>query len=165
MWPRNEDRLQGMIATEAVREHPDLIALPAYSWNRLLLMPKGHQLEKSGEITLQELADYPMVTYVTSMTGRMLMDKAFIKAGLEPDVVIAANDSDTIKAYVAQGVGIGIIAEMAFAPHENANYSMRKLDHLFKNNITRVAFRRAYLPSRVELDFLSRLSPHWNEER
>ncbi|OOZ16108.1 hypothetical protein BOW35_00965 [Solemya velum gill symbiont] len=152
------------IATESVSKHPDLIALPAYSWNRLLLIPKGHPLESIDEITLEDLASYPMVTYVTSMTGRKLMDSAFEKAGLVPDIVIAANDSDTIKAYVNNGIGIGVIAEMAFSDEDAKRFSMRPLKHLFDNNITRVAIRRAYVPSRVELDFLTRLSPYWSEE-
>lgn len=153
------------IATESIREHPELVALPIYRWNRLLICPPDHPLTEVPEITLALLVEYPLITYVPSMTGRWQMDEAFREAGLTPQVVLSANDSDTIKSYVKERMGIGILAEMAWVSNDESHFVARDLSHLFPDNVSRVALRRAYLPSQIDLDFLVLLLPYWHEQQ
>ena len=131
------------IATEAVATHPDLVTLPCYQWNRCVLVTRGHPLAKTKPLTLAALARHPIVTYDFSFTGRSQINAAFDAAGLVPNVVLTALDSDVIKTYVEMGLGVGIIAKMAWDPARDAG-TFRQLDaaHLFAPSTTRIALRR-----------------------
>ncbi len=147
------------IATEALDQYPELLALPGYQWNHCVIVPAGHPLAAVERLSLEALAQYPIVTYSTEFAGRVHIDRAFRAKGLTLEPVLAALDADVIKTYVEVGLGVGIIAAMAFDPlHDRA---LRAIDatHLFESNTTRVAVRRgAYLRSYV-YDFIELFSP------
>ncbi len=130
------------IATEALQDVPELAAFPYYSWHHGVVVPAGHPLEAAKLLTLEAIADYPIITYHQGFTGRGRVDRAFAAKSLEPDIVMAALDADVIKAYVELGLGIGIIASMAF--ESNRDTRLRRLDasHLFEINVSRIAVRR-----------------------
>jgi LysR family cys regulon transcriptional activator len=137
------------IATESLSDYPDLVTLPCYEWQHVLVLPQGHPLAKKERITLEDIAAEPLVTYHPSFTGRTRIDTAFAQKKLTPRIALEAIDSDVIKTYVRLGLGIGIVAEMAVrddAAHSNADLAVRPLGHLFGQNLARVAFKRgAYL--------------------
>jgi LysR family transcriptional regulator, cys regulon transcriptional activator len=133
------------IATEALAQHAELIALPCYRWTHAVVVPPGHPL-LAAPLTLQALAQFPLVTYEPGYTGRAHIDAAFATAQLSPQIVLSAMDADVIKTYVELGLGVGIVAAIAF--DEERDRSLRALDarHLFADNMTRLAVRRsAYL--------------------
>jgi LysR family transcriptional regulator, cys regulon transcriptional activator len=135
------------LATESLEAHDDLITLPCYDWQHVLVVPAAHPLAGGELPTLEQLAREPLVSYHPSFTGRKRIDQAFAQRRLHPDVVLEAIDSDVIKTYVRLGLGVGIVAEMAMRdePPEGGLVA-RPVGHLFGRNVTRVAFRRgAYL--------------------
>jgi LysR family transcriptional regulator, cys regulon transcriptional activator len=147
------------IATEALAGYPQLVALPCYAWTHAVVVPHGHALaidgEKGGALTLQRLAQYPLITYDGGYTGRSHIDEGFAKAGLVPDVVLSAMDADVIKTYVELGLGVGIVASIAFDAERDRGLVALDARHLFAVNLTRLAIRRgAYLRSYV-YDFIS----------
>lgn len=141
-----EGRADIGIATEALDSEGDLITFPCYQWHHVVVVPSGHGLLKVKKPSLSELAKYPIVTYEAGFTGRPHIDEAFAKQGIQPDIVLTAMDADVIKTYVADGLGVGIIASMAFSPTSDAALKSIEVSHLFASNITRLAIRRgAYL--------------------
>ncbi len=130
------------IATEALSANPDLVAFPYYSWHHAIIVPKGHPLESVKPLTLAAIAQYPIITYHEGFTGRPAIDRAFARAGLAPDLVMAALDADVIKSYVEFGLGIGIVGSMAFDEARDSKLSLLPSDHLFDRSTTYVALRR-----------------------
>ena len=130
------------IATESLARATDLLSFPCYTWNHMVVVPADHPLAAHTRPALEDLARYPIVTYEVTFTGRPHIDAAFQRAGLQPDIVLTALDSDVIKTYVREGLGIGIIAAMAF--DARTDNDLRALDaaHLFSSNVTRLAIRR-----------------------
>ncbi|MCB1710621.1 MAG: HTH-type transcriptional regulator CysB, partial [Halioglobus sp.] len=114
------------IATEALELFSDLIMMPCYRWNRCILVPRDHPLTQLSKLTLEAVAEHPIVTYVFGFTGRSKLDEAFVEKGLEPRVVFTAADADVIKTYVRLGLGIGIVAAMAY--DENKDSDLVALD-------------------------------------
>ena len=135
------------IATESLVNYPDLITLPCYEWQHMLVLPKAHPLAAVACITLQDLALEPLITYHPSFTGRTKIDQAFAAQRLEPRIALEAIDSDVIKTYVRLGLGVGIVAEMAIKDDgTNSDLLAIPVGHLFGFNVARVAFKRsAYL--------------------
>lgn len=137
------------MATESLSDYPDLVTLPCYEWQHVLVLPQGHPLAKKERLTLEDLASEPLVTYHPSFTGRTRIDTAFAHKKLQPKIALEAIDSDVIKTYVRLGLGIGIVAEMAVrddAGNGNSDLAVRPLGHLLGTNLARVAFKRgAYL--------------------
>jgi LysR family transcriptional regulator, cys regulon transcriptional activator len=148
------------IATEAVAMNPDLVTLPCYRWNRCVLVPRDHPLTKSKPLTLAALARHPIITYDFTFTGRSQINAAFDSAGLVPNVVLTALDSDVIKTYVEMGLGVGIIAKMAWDPLRDAGV-FEQLDaaHLFAPSITRIALRRGTFLRGYVYDFIAGFAP------
>lgn len=147
------------IATEALDQSPDLVTLPCFQWSHLVVVLNGHPLATASSLTLAALAAYPLITYDATFTGRSRIDRAFERHGLNPNVMLTAIDSDVIKTYVELGMGVGIIAEMAFDPLRDVALESLPAAHLFETNTTRVAFRRdAWLRS-YEFDFMELLAP------
>ncbi len=131
------------VATEALAQYEQLVALPCYRWTHSIVVPPEHDLLKiDGPITLQQLARFPIITYEAGYTGRTHIDEAFAKAGLKPSIVLSAMDADVIKTYVELGMGVGIVASIAFDAERDR--TLRALDarHLFEVNLTRLAIRR-----------------------
>ncbi len=131
------------VATEALTGYDGLVTLPCYRWSHSIVVPPGHALlEGEAPVTLQQLAQYPIITYEQGYTGRAHIDEAFAREGLAPDVVLTAMDADVIKTYVELGMGVGIVASIAVDPDRDLH--LRSLDarHLFEVNLTRLAIRR-----------------------
>ncbi len=135
------------IATESLANYPELVTLPCYEWQHMLVLPPTHALAKKERLSLDDLATEPIITYHPSFTGRTRIDNAFATKKLTPRIALEAIDSDVIKTYVRLGLGIGIVAEMAVRDDgSNADLVVRPLGHLFGQNVARVAFKRsAYL--------------------
>ena len=138
------------VATESLASYPELVTLPCYEWQHVLVLPVGHPLCSKEHITLEDIAQEPLITYHPSFTGRTKIDHAFATRKLEPRIALEAIDSDVIKTYVKLGLGVGIAAEMAvkdvLAEGEKSELVVRPAGHLFGQNVARVAFKRgAYL--------------------
>ena len=148
------------IATESLYEYKDVIALPAYKWNRCVVVPKGHELTFSKKISLGALAQYPIVTYVQGLTGRNKMDHAFSQEGLQPDIVFTATDADVIKTYVRSGMGIGIIARQAYEKLTDKDLIAIDVGDLFEDSVTLLAYREGAYLKKYMRRFMSLLMPH-----
>ena len=151
------------IATESLAAYADLVTLPCYTWQHMLVLPTGHPLAQQKQITLQDVAMEPLITYHPSFTGRTKIDEAFRAQHLEPRIALEAIDSDVIKTYVRLGIGVGIAAEMAvrdvLEDDGKSGLVARPAGHLFGKNVTRVAFKRsAYLRNFV-YTFAALLNP------
>jgi LysR family transcriptional regulator, cys regulon transcriptional activator len=152
------------IATESLAEHDDLISLPCYEWQHMLVLPARHPLAAVERPTIEQLAAEPLVTYHPTFTGRTRIDQAFARARLKPMMALEAIDSDVIKTYVKLGMGVGIVAEMAvrdeMAP--GGELVVRPAGHLFGRNVTRVAFKRGAYLRQFVLTFAELLSDRLN---
>lgn len=148
------------IATEAMELFSDLVMVPCYRWNRAILVPSGHPLLDEQPLTLEAVARYPLVTYVFGFTGRSQLDAAFSAQGLSPRVVFTAADADVIKTYVKLGLGVGIIASMAFEPERDTGLTAMDASHLFDYSTTRVGFQRGALLRGYMFDFIAMFAPH-----
>ncbi|WIT11370.1 CysB family HTH-type transcriptional regulator [Paucibacter sediminis] len=139
------------LATESLSEFEELISLPCYEWQHVLVVPAGHPLALVERPTLEQLAAEPLVSYHPSFTGRTRIDRAFAARHLQPNIVLEAIDSDVIKTYVRLGMGAGIVAEMAVRDDPPGGDLVAKpLGHLFGQNVARIAFKRgAYLRNYV----------------
>ncbi|WP_426147763.1 CysB family HTH-type transcriptional regulator [Polaromonas sp. DSR2-3-2] len=135
------------IATESLSQYDGLVTLPCYEWQHMLVVPIDHPLAKKEHITLEDLAQEPLITYHPSFTGRTKVDQAFAAKHLHPRIALEAIDSDVIKTYVRLGLGVGIVAEMAVREDgTNTDLIALPAGHLFGVNVARVAFKRsAYL--------------------
>ena len=148
------------IATESLAIAPALVTLPCYQWNRCVIMPHSHPLAQEKRLTIEALARYPIVTYDDSFTGASAITAAFSARGMVPNIALTALDADVIKTYVDLGLGVGIIAQMAYDPARDSAFAMLPADHLFEPSTTRLALRRgAYLRS-YTYDFIALFAPH-----
>ena len=146
------------IATESLSNYPDLITLPCYEWQHVLVLPIDHPLTQQSRITLEDLAQWPLVTYHPSFTGRTRIDTAFAQKHLTPRIALEAIDSDVIKTYVRLGMGVGIVAEMAVRDATDTDLVVRPGGTLFGKNMARVAFKRGSYLRNFVLDFAGLLS-------
>lgn len=150
------------IATEAISLNEDLFCLPCYQWNRCVVTPHGHPLLDSAPLTLEKIARYPLITYDFAFTGASLVSRAFGDVGLQPNVVLTAIDADVIKTYVTLGLGIGLLAAMAYEEERDVNLTMLDASHLFPMSTTYLGLRRdAYLRGYV-YDFIELLAPQYD---
>lgn len=152
------------IATEAMELFENLVMLPCYQWNRCVLVPQGHPLGQQETITLQDVADYPIVTYTFGFTGRSQLDRAFDKAGLHPRLALTAVDADVIKTYVRLELGIGIVAKMAYDPVVDADLVPLDASHLFEPSTTKIVLRRDMFIRGFIYDFIRIFAPHLTRE-
>jgi LysR family transcriptional regulator, cys regulon transcriptional activator len=148
------------IATEALELYSDLIMLPCYRWNRSILVPKDHPLANENEITLCKVAGFPIITYTFGFTGRSKLDEAFAAQKLEPRVVLTAADADVIKTYVRLGLGIGIVASMAFDAEIDSDLVAIDASGLFESSTTKIGFRRNSYFRSYMYDFIEMFAPH-----
>lgn len=152
------------IATEAIALHKDLVMMPCYRWNRCVVAPQGHPVTRSAPLTLAALAAHPLVTYVFGFTGRSQLDAAFREAGLVPQVAFTATDADVIKTYVRIGLGLGIIAHMAYDPAADQDLVRLEADHLFASSTTKIGFRRGTTLRGYMYAFIRLFAPHLQRE-
>ena len=146
------------IATEVSDDQPELVTIPAFEWEHVVIVPNKHPiLDKP--LSLVTLQRYPLVTYVEEFTGRKRIDRAFQQAGLKPDVVLAAIDSDVIKTYVALGLGVGIMADLAYDPGRDRALTALPAGALFGVNHTRLAVRRDAFLRGFALAFIELFAP------
>jgi LysR family cys regulon transcriptional activator len=148
------------IATEAIELYEDLIMLPCYEWNRCVLVPPGHPLLKAKKLTLQAMAAFPIITYDFAFTGRSKMNQAFADKGLTPNVVLTAIDADVIKTYVELGLGIGIVAMMAYDPKRDTHLRAMDASHLFEPSTTRIGIRKNSYLRGYTYEFIEMFAPH-----
>lgn len=146
------------VATEMISLYPELVSLPVYQWNRCVVVPPKHPLLK-GPLTLENLAEHPIVTYDFAFANRSLIQKAFETRGLKPHVVLSAQDSDVIKTYVELGLGVGILAKMAFDPKRDLNLRAIDASHLFESSTTRLGIKRGAYLRRYAYEFIEMFAP------
>jgi len=152
------------IATEGLALAPGLVAFPCYSWQHAVVVPHGHPLLELETLTIEALGDYPIVTYHEGFTGRKHIDETFANAGIVPDIVLSAIDADVIKTYVSEGLGVGIVASMAYDPEKDRDLARISAADLFPPNVTRLAVRKgAYLRAYAHA-FIEKVSPELSEE-
>ena len=152
------------IATEALELYSDLIMLPCYRWNRSILVPKSHPLADEDELSLYKISTYPIVTYTFGFTGRSKLDEAFDAQGLKPRVVLTAADADVIKTYVRLGLGIGIVASMAFDAEIDSDLVALDASRLFESSTTKIGFRRNSYFRGYTYDFIEMFAPHLDRD-
>jgi LysR family cys regulon transcriptional activator len=148
------------IATEAIELFSELVMLPCYQWNRCVIVPARHPLLKLKELTLEAIAEHPIITYDFAFTGRSKINQAFDAKGLVPNVVLTAIDADVIKTYVELGLGIGILAQMAFEPSRDRHLRAIDASHLFEPSTTRIGISRNSYLRKYVYDFIEMFAPH-----
>ena len=157
----NAKQIDFAIATGSHELFNDLLLVPSYHWDRKIIVPKGHDLAKlDRKVTLQDLAEYPLVTYVFSFGGQSALKRAFADQGLDPDVVFTARDADVIKTYVRMGLGVGIVASMAEDRDDQDDITALAATGLFPRSTTWIGFRKDLLLRRYMLDFVQLFAPH-----
>ncbi|QWD80143.1 CysB family HTH-type transcriptional regulator [Polynucleobacter sp. MWH-Spelu-300-X4] len=153
------DRADIAIATEGIAGIDGIVALPGYQWQHVIAVQPEHPLLSKKTLSLEDLAEYPIITYDKAFAGRTKIDKAFSSKNLQPDVVLEAIDADVIKTYVETGMGVGIVAGVAYDAERDRNLRVIPAGHLFGNNVTKVAIKQnAYLRSFV-YTFIELFSP------
>lgn len=150
------------IATEYISDYEDLLCLPCYHWNRCVVVPHGHPLLEEDTLTLEKLATYPLITYDFGFTGGTLVSNTFSEAGLTPNVVLTAIDADVIKTYVTLGLGVGLLANMAYDAERDANLAMIDVSHLFADSTTYLGVRKDVFLRSYMYGFIELIAPHFD---
>ncbi|MCL1037703.1 HTH-type transcriptional regulator CysB [Shewanella submarina] len=148
------------IATEAMHLYSDLIMLPCYHWNRSIVVPKDHPLANVSHLTIEDLARFPLVTYVFGFDKASEIERAFNRAGLEPRVVFSATSAEVLKTYVRLGLGVGVIATMAIDKQLDSDLTVIDASHLFNYSTTKIGFRKGSFLRSYMYDFMERFAPH-----
>jgi LysR family cys regulon transcriptional activator len=152
------------IATEALAGSLELAAFPYFAWSHAVVVPEGHPLLSVGPLTLEKIAEWPIITYDEGFTGRPHIDEAFAKAEVAPDITIAARDADVIKTYVELGLGVGIIASMAYSESRDSGLKVIEASHLFGETVSLLAIRRGRLLRGYAYRFIELCSPGLSEK-
>src|SRR5690606_20269985 len=160
-----EGRADIGIATETLGGTEGLESFPFHAWHPGVIVPEGHPLTRRTPLTLADIAEFPVITYHEGFTGRALIEDSFRKEGLVPDVVLAALDADVIKLYAELGMGVGIIASVAFDPERDRGLRLLDCSHLFPRSVSRIAMRRGRMLRGFAYDFIRLCSPSLSEER
>lgn len=148
------------VATESLESYDELVTLPCYEWNHCVITPLKHPLLSEKKLTLEKLAQYPIITYDFAFSGRGKISAAFQAKNLTPNIVLTAIDADVIKTYVELGLGIGIIAHMAYIPERDKHIRMIEAGHLFQPSTTRIAVRKNEYLRGYTYDFIEMFAPH-----
>ena len=154
------------IASGSEDRFDDLLRLPGYQWDRIILVPKDHELTRlERKVSLHDIAKYPLVSYVFSVESEQSLRKMFESEGLEANIVFTARDSEVIKTYVRMGLGIGIVAGMAYEPADRQSLSAIPVSGLFPRSTTWIGLRRNTVLRCYMADFLRLFAPHLNAEQ
>lgn len=153
------------IATESISLDERIACLPCYQWNRCVVVPHGHALLESEQLTLADIAAYPLITYDYAFTGSTVVSKVFQEAEVEPNVVLAAIDSDVIKTYVSLGLGIGLMANMAYDAERDQQLSAIDCSHLFPVSTTYLGLRKDAFLRDYSVKFMQLLAPSISQEQ
>ena len=148
------------IATEALELFDNLILLPCYRWNRCIMVPKNHPLIKQPSLSLEAIANHPVITYTFGIADRSVINRAFSERGLDLNVVITAADAEVIKAYVRNGLGIGICARMAYDPRQDDDLVVIDAGNLFDSSITSLAIRKNAVLRQYVYEFIGLFAAH-----
>jgi LysR family cys regulon transcriptional activator len=148
------------IATESLALYDELVTLPCYEWHHCVVVPPKHPLLLEKRLTLKKLAQYPIITYDFAFTGRNKINQAFNEAGITPNIALTAIDADVIKTYVELGMGVGIVAQMAFVPERDKQLKMIDAGHLFEASTTRIAIRKNQYLRGFGYYFIELFAPH-----
>ena len=148
------------IATESLSLYDELVTLPCYEWNHCVIVPPGHPLLSEAVLTLESIARYPIITYDFAFSGRGKINAAFEACKISPNIVLTAIDADVIKTYVELGLGIGIVAHMAYIPERDKSIRMIEAGHLFQPSTTRVAIRKNEYLRGFTYHFIELFAPH-----
>ncbi len=148
------------IATENLEHLADLVLLPCYQWNRAVMVPRGHPLENAEKPDLAMLARYPLISYTFGFSNNSRMSAVFTSQGLQPNLVLTATDADVIKTYVRCGLGVGLLAKMAYEPERDADLACLDVRHLFPFEVTSIGVRRGLVLRGYMYDFIHRFAPH-----
>jgi LysR family transcriptional regulator, cys regulon transcriptional activator len=151
------------IATEALKGAEDVATFPYYQWHHAIIVPEGHPLQSAKKLTIEQIAQYPIITYHKGYTGRTQLDKTFADAGVTPDIVMSALDADVIKSYVELGLGIGIVASMAYFAERDSGLRMPKSEHLFRLNTTLIGVRKGSFLRGFAYRFIELCAPELTE--
>lgn len=151
------------LATEALDATENLATFPLYQWHHALVVPDQHPLARHEHLTLEAIAEHPIITYHEGFTGRARIEETFHRAGLTPDIVMSALDADVIKSYVELELGVGIIASIAYSPERDIGLTRVNADHLFPQNQTKLAVRKGHLLRRYGYRFIELCSPELNQ--
>jgi len=152
------------IATEALELFDNLVLLPCYRWNRCIMVPAGHPLVNEGELTLQMIAKYPIITYIFGVADRSVINRAFKDNKLDLNVVLTAADAEVIKTYVRSGLGIGICAKMSYDDKFDIDLVALDASHLFDSSVTSLAIRKNAVLREYAYEFIQLFSSHLNKE-
>ncbi len=152
------------IATEVMAHFEDLVAVPCYRWRRAVIVPVGHPLTGVEPLTLEAIAEYPLSTYVFGFDRGAPLDEAFRKRGLTPDVHFTATDADVVKTYVRRGLGVGIVAALAYDAEADPDLACLEATHLFEISTARLVFRRGTFFRRFMFEFITEFAPHLTED-
>lgn len=152
------------IATEALGNIPELVSFAYYHWQHALVVPNGHYLTQLDKLTLTDIAEFPIVTYHEGFTGRATIDRAFLNENIDADIVMSALDADVIKSYVELGLGVGIVAAMAYDAERDVRLTLLDTTHLFDENITKIAVRKGHYMRQFAYDFIQLCAPDLHEE-
>ena len=152
------------IATESLSLYDELVTLPCYEWNHCVIVPPKHPLLAEKILTLEKVAQYPIITYDFAFSGRGKINAAFEARKITPNIVLTAIDADVIKTYVELGLGIGIVAHMAYIPERDKRIRMVEAAHLFQPSTTRIAVRKNEYLRGYTYDFIELFAPHLTRE-
>lgn len=160
-----EGRTDLGIATDALDDHPGILAFPYFKWSHAVVVPQGHPLLVQRTPTLEAIAEHPIITYDEGLTGRARIDQAFERVGIVPDIAMSALDADVIKSYVELGLGVGIIAEMAFDAARDQGLAVIPCGHLFAPNTSSLAIRRGRFLRSYVYRFIELCAPELTEQK
>jgi LysR family transcriptional regulator, cys regulon transcriptional activator len=152
------------IATESLDDTPEHASFPFYSWHHGVIVPRGHPLDDGAPLTLERIAEWPIITYHEGFTGRPAIDAAFAAANVTPDIVMVALDADVIKTYVEVGLGIGIVASMAYDLDRDMELTLLDTTHLFPKSTSRIALRRGRFLRGFAYRFIELCAPALTEK-
>jgi LysR family cys regulon transcriptional activator len=152
------------LASESLCTQSDFVLFEAYSWWHRVVVPAGHPLTSMPRPGLADVAKYPVITYEEGMSGRGRINQAFHEQGVSPNIVLTAIDSDVIKTYVELGLGVGIIAEMAYNPERDKGIVCLEQGNLIPENVVSVAIRRGSFLRSYAIGFIRMLVPDLSSE-
>lgn len=151
------------IATEALGNIPDLVSFAYYHWQHAVIVPTDHPLTKVEKLTLADIAEFPIVTYHEGFTGRATIDKAFLSEEIDAEIVMSALDADVIKSYVELGLGVGVVAAMAYDAERDVKLALLDSGHLFEENVAKIAVRKGHYLRQFAYDFIQLCAPDLDE--
>lgn len=147
------------ISSERLDQSEGIVAFPYYQWHHSVVVPEGHPLTKAPSLTLELLAEWPIITYQSGLTGRTRVDEAFNQAGITPEILLTAQDSDVIKTYVELDMGIGILADMAFDAKRDKTLVRLDASHLFAAHTAWIGLKKGQFQHNFAWQFIQLCNP------